>query len=149
MIQVYSPAFGPDDTMPRKYTCDGFGVSPPLAWGDVPDTTESVAILVDDPDAPTRPFLHWLVCDVSPTLHSLEEGGALPRDAEVAESDAGTASYYGPCPSHGLHHYRFHIYALDTTLGHRPESREQFLEEIEGHILDEGELVGTYERKQH
>jgi Raf kinase inhibitor-like YbhB/YbcL family protein len=147
MIQVYSPVFGPDDTIPKKYTCDGFGVSPPLNWGDVPDTTESIAILVDDPDAPTRPFLHWLVTDMSPTIHALEEGGALPRDAEVAESDAGTASYFGPCPSHGNHHYRFHIYALDTTLGHRPESREQFLEEIEGHVLDEGELVGTYERK--
>jgi Raf kinase inhibitor-like YbhB/YbcL family protein len=148
MIELYSPAFGPDEAIPKKYTCDGFGVSPPLAWADVPKTTKSIAIVVDDPDADAKPFLHWLVTDLPPTIHSLHEGGALPHDANVARTDAGNASYYGPCPSHGRHHYRFHIYALDTTLGHRPESREEFLTEIAGHIVDEGELVATYERSR-
>jgi Raf kinase inhibitor-like YbhB/YbcL family protein len=62
----------------------------------------------------------------------------------VGESDAGTASYYGPCPTHGRHHYRFHVYALDTTLDRRPEDREDFLRAIEGHVIDEGELIGLY-----
>jgi Raf kinase inhibitor-like YbhB/YbcL family protein len=144
MIDVISTAFERDGEIPSKYTCDGFGVSPPLQWADVPDNTRSIAILVDDPDAPGKPFLHWLVTDLPPTIHRLEEGGALPRDASVGESDAGTASYYGPCPTHGRHHYRFHVYALDTTLDRRPEDREDFLRAIEGHVIDEGELIGLY-----
>lgn len=145
MIDVTS-AFQPDGAIPSKYTCDGLGVLPPLAWSSVPDPTRSVAILVDDPDSGSRPFLHWLVADVPPDVHSVEEGGVVPHEAQVAETDAGTASYYGPCPSSGRHHYRFHVYALDIVLGHRPESRDAFLAEIAGHVLDEGELVGTYER---
>ena len=145
MIEVTS-TFPPGGTIPTKYTCDGAGVSPPLAWSVVPNGTRSIAILVDDPDSPGRPFLHWLVTDVPPEVRSLEEGGALPHEAYVAESDAGTASYYGPCPKTGRHHYRFHVYALDTVLGHRPTTRDAFLAEIAGHVLDEGELVGAYER---
>jgi hypothetical protein len=146
MLAVSSPAFEPDASIPSKYTCDGYGVSPPLAWSGVPENTQSLAILVDDPDAPNKPFLHWLVTDLPPELRHLEEGGALPHAANVGESDAGTASYYGPCPSHGNHHYRFRVYALDTVIGHRPESRDDFLSAIAGHVLDEGELVGTYQR---
>lgn len=148
MLEVTSPAFQPDDLIPSKYTCDGFGVSPPLAWSNVPENTQSLAILVDDPDASDKPFVHWLVTDLPPTVRRIEEGGALPRDAYVGESDAGTASYYGPCPTSGRHHYRFHIYALDTVLGRRPENRDDFLRSIDGHVLDEGELIGLYERTQ-
>jgi Raf kinase inhibitor-like YbhB/YbcL family protein len=146
MLELTSSAFPSDGPIPSKYTCDGYGVSPPLAWTKVPDGTKSVALLVDDPDAPGKPFLHWLVTDLPPEVHRLEEGGALPHDAQVGESDAGTASYYGPCPASGRHHYRFHVYALDTLLEHRPENRDEFLRSIEGHVLDEGELVGVYER---
>jgi Raf kinase inhibitor-like YbhB/YbcL family protein len=121
-------------------------VSPPLAWSPPPAETQSVAILVDDPDAPNKPFLHWLVADLPPELRALEEGAAVPHDAFIGESDAGTASYYGPCPPDGRHHYRFHVYALDTVLGRRPEGREEFLAAIDGHVIDEGELVSTYER---
>lgn len=147
MIEVTSTAFQPDGPIPSKYTCDGYGVSPPLAWADVPPDTRSIAILVDDPDSPDHPFLHWLVTDLEPTIHRLDEGGALPHEAQVGESDAGTASYYGPCPSQGRHHYRFHVYALDTVLDRRPDSRDDFLSAIEGHVLDEGELIGTYQRQ--
>ena len=146
MIDLTS-AFPPDGAIPSKYTCDGLGVSPPLHWSDVPAQTRSIAILVDDPDSADHPFLHWLVTDIPPSVHALEEGGAMPREAYIAETDAGTASYYGPCPTSGEHHYRFHLYALDTALDHRPESRDAFLAEIEGHVLDEGELVGTYARQ--
>src|SRR5665647_3899342 len=146
MIDVSSSAIHPDEPIPPKYTCDGEGVSPPLSWTKVPDATRSVAILVDDPDSGDHPFVHWLVTDLPPSIHRLDEGGALPRDANVAESDAGTASYYGPCPAHGRHHYRFHVYALDTVIGRRPEGRDDFLSAIGGHVLDEGELVAQYER---
>jgi len=148
MIDVSSSAIHPDEPIPPKYTCDGEGVSPPLSWTKVPDATRSVAILVDDPDSGDHPFVHWLVTDLPPSIHRLDEGGALPRDANVAESDAGTASYYGPCPAHGRHHYRFHVYALDTVIGRRPEGRDDFLSAIGGHVLDEGELVASYEREQ-
>jgi len=146
MIDVSSPAFLPDQLIPAKYTCDGYGASPPLDWWGVPQSARSVAIMLDDPDAPDGPFLHWLVTDLPPELHHLDEGAAVPHDAFVAESDAGTASYYGPCPATGRHHYRFHVYALDTVLGRRPESRDDFLSAIEGHVLDEGELVADYQR---
>lgn len=146
MLEVRSPAFESDGAIPSKYTCDGYGVSPPLDWSNEPEDTKSFAILVDDPDSTGEPFLHWLAADIPPDIHHLDEGGALPREARVAESDAGTASYYGPCPSSGKHHYRFHVYALDTTLDRRPQGREDFLRAIEGHVLDEGELVGIYQR---
>jgi Raf kinase inhibitor-like YbhB/YbcL family protein len=127
MLDVTSPAFGSNEAIPAA-------------------DARSIAILVDDPDAPHGPFLHWLVTDLPTDLAALDEGGTVPHDANVAESDAGTASYYGPCPMHGTHRYRFHVYALDTTIG-RPDTREGFLSAIEGHVLDEGELVGTYERQ--
>jgi Raf kinase inhibitor-like YbhB/YbcL family protein len=146
MIDVTSPAFASDGAIPSKYTCDGYGISPPLDWSAEPDGTRSFAILVDDPDSEGDPFLHWLVADLPPDVHHLDEGGAVPHEANVGESSAGTASYYGPCPSSGQHHYRFHVFALDTVLGRRPENREDFLRAIDGHVLDEGELVGTYER---
>ena len=146
MIDVSSSAFGPNDPIPSKYTCDGEGVSPPLAWSPPPKQTESVAILVDDPDAPSGTFLHWLVTDIPPSLTAFDEGAAMPRDSSVVENDAGNASYYGPCPPNGTHHYHFHVYALDTSIG-RPESRNEFLAAIEGHVLDQGELVAVYQRQ--
>jgi len=146
MIEVSSPAFRPGESIPTKYTCDGWGVSPPLQWSNVPEGTNSLALLVDDPDAPNKRFVHWLVVDLPSDIKGLEEGEALPRDAWVAETDAGTLSYYGPCPPSGRHHYRFHLYALDSVLGLAPEDLEDFFRMIEGHVLDEGELVGTYER---
>lgn len=148
MIEVTSPAFQPDGAIPSKYTCDGDGISPPLNWTHVPDRTRSIAILVDDPDAPNGPFVHWLVTDIPPEVDHLYEGGAVPHEAFVAESDAGTASYYGPCPMHGKHKYRFHVYALDAALGRKLGNREDFLSAIQGHVLDEGELIGQYKRGQ-
>ncbi len=146
MLEVTSSAFGANETIPPRYTCDGEGVSPPLSWSNVPDSTRSVAILVDDPDAPDGPFTHWLVTDLPPTARTLAEGGVLPREASTGKTDAGNTSYYGPCPTHGRHRYRFHVYALDTTIG-RAASREDFLSAIDGHVIDDGELVGTYQKQ--
>ncbi len=147
MLDVSSPAIQPDKPIPSKYTCDGSGVSPPLSWSKVPENTRSVAILVDDPDSPgAKPFLHWLVTDLPPDLQRIDEGGALPREAQQGKTDAGTPGYYGPCPSSGQHHYRFHVYALDTVLGKRPANRDDFLRAIDGHVIDEGEIVASYKR---
>jgi Raf kinase inhibitor-like YbhB/YbcL family protein len=145
MIEVSSTAFQPDGNIPSSYTCDGLGLSPPLSWSGVPDNAVSVAILVDDPDASDQPFLHWLVTDIPPSVHAIDEGGAMPRESLTTESDAGTASYFGPCPPSGRHHYHFHVYALDTALGEAPADRDAFLAAIAGHVIDEGELVGMYE----
>jgi Raf kinase inhibitor-like YbhB/YbcL family protein len=146
MIDVSSSAFKPDGPIPSRYTCDGEGLSPPLEWSNVPDTARSVAVLVDDPDAEHGMFVHWLVTDIPPDVHQLREGGAVPHEAFVGESDAGTASYYGPCPIGGEHHYRFHVYALDTVLGRKLESRDDFLNAIAGHVIDDGEVVASYHR---
>jgi Raf kinase inhibitor-like YbhB/YbcL family protein len=101
MLDVTSSAFGANETIPPKYTCDGEGIAPPLAWSNVPEATRSVAILVDDPDAPDGPFTHWLVTDLPPTARTLAEGGALPREASTATTDAGNTSYYGQSLPHG------------------------------------------------
>lgn len=146
MLEVTSSAFGANEAIPARYTCDGEGISPPLSWSDVPEATRSMAILVDDPDAPDGPFTHWIVTDLPPTTRLLDEGGALPREAAPGRSDAGTTGYYGPCPARGRHRYRFHVYALDTTIG-RAATREELLSAIDGHVLDEGELVGTYQKQ--
>jgi Raf kinase inhibitor-like YbhB/YbcL family protein len=146
MLDVKSSVFGANETIPAKYTCDGEGVSPPLSWSNVPDATMSLAILVDDPDAPNGPFTHWLVTDLPPTITTLGEGCALPHEASISKSDAGNTSYYGPCPAQGCHRYRFHVYALDTTIG-RTKNREDFLSAIDGHVLDDGELVATYQKQ--
>ncbi len=144
-IQVTSSAFQPDSEIPSEYTCDGADVSPPLAWSNVPRQAQSIAILVEDPDAPKKPFTHWLVTDLPPTTSSLPRGAALPGGAKAATNDMGRDGYAGPCPPRGRHHYHFHVYALDTKIG-RQASKREFLAAIRGHVIDQGELVGTYRR---
>ncbi len=141
-LGVTSPAFADNDPIPVDYTCDGSQVPPPIEWSPVPEGTRSIAILIDDPDAPRETFTHWLVTGISPRVTSLE--GELPPGAIVGENDRGFTNYTGPCPPAGRHYYRFIVYALDIT----PQStrRAAFLREIDGHVLATGRLVGSYER---
>jgi len=129
-LEVTSPAFQPNAGIPSVYTCDGARKSPPLAWSAVPPEARSIAILVDDPDAPRGVYTHWIVTDLDPILTTLP---------------ANQPGYSAPCPPGGTHHYRFHVFALDTKLGH-VGTRDELLKAIEGHVLAEGELVGTYAR---
>ncbi len=145
-LTVTSSAFQDNGPIPAEYTCDGADKSPPLSWSKVPAGTKSIAILVEDPDAPGGTFTHWMVTDLPPTTTSLAAATALPQGAMAAKNSKGDKKYTGPCPPSGMHHFHFHVYALDMTI---PEagSKAELLATIDGHVLAEGELVGTYEKR--
>jgi Raf kinase inhibitor-like YbhB/YbcL family protein len=148
-IQVSSSAFEPGGVIPRKHTGEGQDVSPPLTWADVPEGTREIALICDDPDAPTpRPFVHWVVYKIPADRSGLPEGST--QGALEGENDFGGTGYGGPMPprGHGVHHYRFKVYALDAELEAAAGlTKDRLLEAMEGQILAEGELVGTYERR--
>jgi Raf kinase inhibitor-like YbhB/YbcL family protein len=147
-LDVQSPAFAAGGDIPREYTCDGLDRAPPLVWSHAPRDTRSVAILVEDLDAPQGTLTLWLVTGIAPQIHSLAVGGLLPDGALVAEDDLGKAGWFGPCPSSGTHHYAFHVYALDTALD-RAMSRADFERFIDVHALASGDLVAVYRRYAH
>jgi len=143
---VTSSAFAANSAIPDEYTCTGSDVSPQLAWSNTPANAKSVAILVEDPDAPKGTVLHWLVTGIDPAMSAVARG-SVPEGAMQAKNEKGALAYMGPCPPAGApHHYHFHVYALDTTLG-RAASKLDFVTQIQGHVLGEGELVGTYQKK--
>ena len=146
-LEVTSTAFGKNEAIPVEYTCEGGNMSPPLAWSAVPATTKSIAILVEDRDAPRGTFTHWLVTGISPTTTSLGKEGNLPTGAVVMKNDKGETGYAGPCPPSGTHHYHFRVFALDLAKV-KAMSRADFLIEIKGHTLASGDLVGTYAKQK-
>ena len=147
-LTVTSSAFKANEPIPSEYTCDGAETTPPLAWANVPANAKSIAILVDDPDAPKATFTHWIVTNIPPTATSLSAGGALPAGAVAAKNDKGATGYAAPCPPSGTHHYHFRVYALDVELAlAAKQTKKQLLDATKGHILAQGELIGTYERK--
>lgn len=151
-LTVSSSAFKEGDRIPAKYTCQGQDVSPPLAWGEPPAGTQSFALIVDDPDAPGGVFTHWVLFNIPPDSRNLPE--AVPTQAELAsgalqgKTDFGRTGYGGPCPPPGRpHRYQFTLYALDQPLGlEGGASKKQLLSAMEGHILAQGQLTGTYQR---
>ena len=145
-IEVTSTAFADGEPIPEKYTCDGEEVSPPLAWPGIPSEADAVALVVDDPDAPSGTFTHWVVLDIPVSTTSSEEGG-LPQGGSQMTSSAGSASYAGPCPPSGIHVYRFTVFALDAPTG-LPEgsSLDDALAALDGHVVAWGMLTGSYER---
>jgi hypothetical protein len=151
-LTVSSSAFKEGDRIPAKYTCQGQDVSPPLAWGEPPAGTQSFALIVDDPDAPGGVFTHWVLFNIPPDSRNLPE--AVPIQAELAsgalqgKTDFGRTGYGGPCPPPGRpHRYQFTLYALDQPLGlEGGTSKKQLLSAMEGHILAQGQLTGTYQR---
>ena len=145
-IDVSSQAFPANAPIPGEYTCDGEEAAPQLAWTPPPNGTRSVAVLVDDPDAPRGVFTHWLVTGIASSTTELPRGGALPDGAVAAANGKGKHGYAGPCPPTGMHHYHFRVYALDLALP-RTMTASQFRSAIQGHVLAQGELIGTYERK--
>jgi Raf kinase inhibitor-like YbhB/YbcL family protein len=144
-ITITSAAFAANDQIPREFTCDGTNISPPIAWSNVPANTKSIAILVEDPDAPKAPYTHWVVTGIPPSVTSLPAGAQLPEGAAAGKNDAERLGYTGPCPPDGRHHYHFHVYALDTLLS-APLTRRELRAAIRGHVLDEGELVAVYQK---
>ena len=156
MFELHSPAFARGEAIPRKYTCEGDDISPPLAWSGAPEGTKSYALLVDDPDAPDpaapkRLWLHWIRYNIPPDVQELPEGAgndAPTQGAQDLTNDDKVAGWSGPCPPRGRHRYFFHLYALDTMLtglGERA-SRKDFEKSMDGHVLGKAELMGTYEK---
>jgi Raf kinase inhibitor-like YbhB/YbcL family protein len=151
-IEVTSSAFEEGDAIPARYTCDGPDVSPSLSWGSVPDGTRSLVLIADDPDAPGRTFVHWVIFNLPPDTRGLPEDvpnqQTLPSGAMQGVNGAGSTGYMGPCPPSGTHRYFFKLYALDTELGlGGGATKEEVLDAMEGHVLSEGQLMGTYRRR--
>jgi len=146
-ITVTSDAFKANEAIPSEYTCDGAEKTPSLSWSNVPSDAKSIAILVEDPDAPKGTFTHWMVTNIPPSDTSLSTDGTLPQGAVAAKNDKGSTGWAGPCPPSGTHHYHFRVYALDKTVA-QPTSRADFMKEIKGHVLAQGELIGTYQKKK-
>jgi len=151
-IQLTSSAFKNGEMLPKKYTCDGDQVSPPLSWSGLPPATKSIAIISDDPDAPMRTFVHWVIFNIPPEEKGLPEDvpagvKELENGARQGVGDARQIGYISPCPPFGTHRYYFKIYALDTMLALEPgATKPALLKAMEGHILAQGELIGKYKR---
>ena len=151
-LEIKNFAFSEGEKIPLKYTCEGENISPPLSWSKLPQGTEVLAIIMDDPDAPGRVFTHWVLFNLPGDTGELPEAippkDKLPRGALQGKNDFGKIGYGGPCPPPGSpHHYRFTLYALDQPLKLKPgASRAQVLDAMKGHILASGKLTGIYQR---
>ena len=152
-----SPSFEPDGSIPAKHTCQGDDAAPPLAWSDPPAGTKSFALIVDDPDAPDprapkTTWVHWVLYNLPATARALPEAARaadLPAGAREGINDWQRAGYGGPCPPIGRHRYFHKLYALDTELPDLRQPTKKALERaMQGHVLAEAQLVGTYEKKK-
>lgn len=154
-MTLASGAFDHQGAIPKRFTCDGEDVSPDLAWSNLPDGTRSLALIIDDPDAPDPAapqmvFVHWVLYNIPPELPGLPDGinaETLPSGAAEGINDFQRVGYGGPCPPSGRHRYFHKLYALDRVLPDLSEPcKEELLKAMEGHILEQTELVGTYQR---
>ena len=144
-MKISSSAFSDGQSIPAKYTCDGSDTSPPLAFASIPAGAKSLALVVDDPDAPGGTFDHWIVWNIPNGTTTIAEGQSPQGIA--GRNGFGKNGYGGPCPPSGEHRYFFKLYALDTTLNLQPSSRKADLEKaMKGHILAEAQMMGRYRR---
>jgi len=146
-LTISSPAFGQGEAMPVRYTCDGKEASPPLVIAKVPAAAKTLALIMDDPDAPAGTWVHWVVWNIPAQTREIPESGLPPQAAQGMNSWPRTG-YGGPCPPSGTHRYFFKVYALDTGLYLGNSTTKAVLERaMEGHVLAKGELMGTYMRR--
>ncbi len=150
-IKVTSTAFADGEMMPKQYTCDGANVSPPLSWSGVPASAKALALICDDPDAPGKTWVHWVVYDLPASLTSLKENigtaNELTGGGKQGANDFKKIGYGGPCPPSGTHRYYFKLYALDTDTSLKPgATKDQLLKAMEAHIVAQGQLMGRYKR---
>lgn len=145
-----SDAFANGTEIPAEYTCKGDDISPPLAWSDIPQSAKSLAIIMEDPDAPGGIFTHWIMYNIPPSVSSLgsnqPEGKTILGIGTQGQNNFGVLGYKGPCPPGGTtHHYRILVFALDTTLGDsQGATRSELYRSIMGHVLASATLVGTF-----
>jgi Raf kinase inhibitor-like YbhB/YbcL family protein len=155
-MQISSPSFTPQGSIPSKYTCEGSDTSPPLAWSGAPSSAKSLALIVDDPDAPDpaapkMTWVHWVLYNLPTQTAALGEGAAKspPAGARDGLNDWKRPGYGGPCPPIGRHRYFFKLYALDVVLPDLGKpSKAALLKAMEGHVVASAELVGTYQKGQ-
>jgi Raf kinase inhibitor-like YbhB/YbcL family protein len=154
-LTLTSPAFGPNESIPKLYTCEGKDVSPPLQWSGIPAGAKSLALIVDDPDAPDpkapkRVWVHWVLYNIPVSATGIGENEAtngVPDGTRQALNDWKRTGYGGPCPPIGRHRYFHKLYALDTVLADLGDpTKAQLLEAMKGHIVGEAQLIGTYEK---
>lgn len=155
-LSLSSTAFSPGGEIPRVHTCEGQDTAPPLSWTGVPPGTRTLALIVDDPDAPDprapqRVWVHWVLVDLPPDATGLPAevaAGSLPAGAREGVNDWRRTGYGGPCPPIGRHRYFFKLYALDTALpGLATPTKAQLESAMKGHVLAEAELMGTYQKR--
>lgn len=154
-LELKSTAFAPGDEIPRRYTCQGKDVSPPLSWSGVPANARSLVLVVQDPDAPDpaapkETWVHWVLYNIPPQAGTLPEGAKhLPPGTREGENDGGRTGYTGPCPPVGRHRYFHRLYALDAVLpdlGPAP-SWAKVEAAMHAHVIAQAELVGTYQKR--
>ncbi len=155
-LTLSSSVFSQNGEIPKRYTCDGDDISPDLRWAGVPAGAKSLALIVDDPDAPDpaaprMTWVHWVLYNIPPTVTGLPEGvspKALPAGTKQALNDWKRTGYGGPCPPVGRHRYFHKLYALDAALPDlgRAATKKDLEAAMKGHILGEAQLIGTYQR---
>jgi Raf kinase inhibitor-like YbhB/YbcL family protein len=146
-LKITSPAFVTNGYIPARYTCDGTDINPPLQIDNVPAESKSLALIVDDPDAPVGMWVHWVVWNINPSTGEIAED-SVPRNAAQGKNDWKRNTYGGPCPPSGVHRYFFKLYALDTRLNLGTGAAKRDLENaMHGHVLATAELIGLYKRR--
>lgn len=141
-----SSVFSNNGQIPDKYGCRDLDVNPPLQLSGVPANALSLALILDDSDAPSGDWVHWLVFNIDPKTLNIKEN-SVPAGASLGMTSYGAANYGGPCPPNGIHHYHFKLYALDSVLNLTSSAdKSALLKAMKGHILDQTELIGTYSR---
>jgi Raf kinase inhibitor-like YbhB/YbcL family protein len=144
-MKLSSSAFDDNGSIPSEYTCDGGDISPPLFFSNAPENTISLALIVDDPDAPMGTWVHWLVWNIPANKTGFSQGENITYPQ--GKNDFGNFDYGGPCPPSGTHRYFFKLYALDTTLKlNKGSTKNQLESAMSGHILEEAQLIGIYAR---
>lgn len=146
-LKITSPVFVTNGYIPARYSCDGADINPPLEIAGVPTGTKSLALIVDDPDAPVGMWVHWVVWNIDPATREIPED-SVPRGASQGKNDWKRNSYGGPCPPSGVHRYFFKLYALDAKLTLGTGTTKSELERaMAGHLLARSELIGLYKRR--
>ncbi len=146
-MKISSPVFDSNGQIPKKYTCDGSDVNPPLTFENIPSEAKSLALIVDDPDAPRGTWVHWVLWNIDPKVQGIREN-TLPKGALQGVNDFRKHEYGGPCPPSGTHRYFFKIYALNTSLTLGANTTKADLEgAMKGHIIAQAEIIGLYKRK--
>ncbi len=143
-MKLTSPQFKNKQIIPKKYSCEGEDINPPLTIEEIPDNTKSLVLIIDDPDAPSNTWTHWVVYDIEPKKEIKENEVSGIQGI----NDFGKKNYGGPCPPSGKHRYFFRLYALDKKINRKDgETRKEIEKEMDGHIIEKTELIGIYEKK--